>query len=68
LRTEFDKTVFASNSDSEIIGPLYIRDGIDMFNKLNGMWAFILYDQSHKSFLIGRDHVGIIPLYYGVGE
>jgi asparagine synthetase B (glutamine-hydrolysing) len=31
------------------------------------MWAIIVYDESTKEFIIGRDHVGIIPLYYGFG-
>jgi asparagine synthase (glutamine-hydrolysing) len=32
------------------------------------MWGIVLYDNKLKRFWIGRDHVGIIPLYWGTGK
>ncbi len=40
----------------------------DILDKLQGMFAFILYDQTQNTYLIARDHMGIIPLYYGYDE
>jgi len=34
-------------------------------NRINGMWAFALYDEKKDQYMIGRDHAGIIPLYWG---
>jgi len=34
-------------------------------NKLNGIWAFVLSDERNDRFIAARDHMGIIPLYYG---
>ena len=32
---------------------------------LDGMWGITIYDHNTKRFYIGRDHVGIIPIYWG---
>lgn len=32
---------------------------------MDGMWAATLYDENTKQFYAGRDHIGIVPLYYG---
>ena len=56
---------FQTQSDCEIILALYQQDGPSFFDKLKGMFAFILYDDTDNSYLIARDHMGIIPLYYG---
>jgi len=56
---------FQSNSDCEVILALYKEKGIDLFEDLNGIFAFALYDVENNSYLIGRDHIGIIPLYIG---
>ncbi len=39
-----------------------------MWSKIEGMWGIIIYDNNLKRFWVGRDHVGIIPLYCGVGK
>lgn len=44
---------------------LYLRYGVSFLNDLNGMFALLIYDTRDSSFLIARDHIGIIPLYYG---
>jgi len=56
---------FQTASDCEIILPLYKEHGVDFVDKLQGMFAFILYDEINSSYLIARDHIGIIPLYTG---
>lgn len=56
---------FQSKSDCEVILSLYKEKGVELFNEINGIYAFALYDKENDSFLIGRDHIGIIPLYYG---
>ena len=55
---------FASQSDSEVIIHGYEEYGIDILNKLQGMFAFAIYDQKKKSIFLARDRVGIKPLYY----
>ena len=65
---EADLTVdfeFQTASDCEIILPLYKEFGVDFVDKLQGMFAFILYDETTNAYLIARDHIGIIPLYTG---
>jgi len=59
---------FTTRSDCEIILPLYKRYGADFIDKLEGMFAFILYDKASGDYLIARDHMGIIPLYTGFDE
>lgn len=56
---------FLTNSDCEIILALYREKGINFIDDLNGIFAFALYDIENDVFLIGRDHIGIIPLYQG---
>ena len=66
LREELDSSYeFQTGSDCEIILALYQKKGIDFLNKLNGIFAFALYDEKNQQFLIARDHMGIIPLYMG---
>jgi asparagine synthase (glutamine-hydrolysing) len=59
---------FATKSDCEIILPLYQRFGVDFIDKLEGMFAFVLFDETTGNYLIARDHIGIIPLYTGYDE
>lgn len=59
---------FQTKSDCEVILPLYLQHGADFVDQLQGMFAFILYDAEQQRYLIARDHIGIIPLYYGYDE
>ncbi len=59
---------FKTKSDCEVIIPLYQKYGSQFIDKLEGMFAFVLYDQANGSYLIARDHIGIIPLYTGYDE
>ncbi|WP_133405940.1 asparagine synthase B [Parashewanella tropica] len=56
---------YQTRSDCEVILALYEQEGHGFIDKLEGMFAFVLYDSEQDSFLIARDHIGIIPLYYG---
>ncbi|WP_455811707.1 asparagine synthase B [Pseudomonas graminis] len=69
LRAELsDRYEFQTESDCEVILALYQEKGIDFLDDLQGMFAFILYDSVKNTYLIGRDHIGIIPLYMGNDE
>ena len=56
---------FQTGSDCEVILALYAEHGDTFVDKLRGMFAFVLYDQGQDRWLIARDHLGIIPLYWG---
>lgn len=56
---------FQTASDCEVILALYQQKGVNFLDDLQGMFAFILYDSEKDAYLIGRDHLGIIPLYTG---
>ena len=56
---------FASDSDCEVLLPLYRKYGTDMFAMLDAEYACILYDAEKKQFIAARDPIGIRPLYYG---
>lgn len=63
-----DNFTFQTQSDCEVILPLYQEHGSAFIDKLHGMFAFILYDVQQDSYLVARDHLGIIPMYYGYDE
>ncbi|MBP7186553.1 MAG: asparagine synthase B [Ruminococcus sp.] len=56
---------FASDSDCEILLPLYKEYGTDMFAMLDAEFACIIYDHEQHTFIAARDPIGIRPLYYG---
>ena len=60
-----DGYTFASDSDCEILLPLYEKYGVEMFSKLDAEFALIIYDTDTKSVIAARDPIGIRPLYYG---
>lgn len=59
------KYEFQTGSDCEVILALYRDKGIELFEELSGIFAFALYDEERDEFLIGRDPIGVIPLYIG---
>ena len=66
LKEEFEGSYnFRTESDCEVILALYEKYEFDFINKLNGIFAFALYDIKNKEYLIARDHLGIVPLYMG---
>ena len=55
---------FKTYSDTEVLLEMYIYYGEESLSKLNGMFAFSIYDTKEDSLFLARDHFGIKPLYY----
>jgi len=55
---------FRTKSDVEVLLHLYEEYGIDFLDKINGQFAFVIYDRKNRRLLLARDHFGINPLYY----
>jgi asparagine synthase (glutamine-hydrolysing) len=55
---------FSNNTDTEVILAAYSQWGVLSFSKLNGMFAFAIWDDLEKELILSRDPVGIKPLYY----
>ncbi|MDN3607402.1 asparagine synthase B [Kaistella yonginensis] len=65
LRKEFPDYDFQTESDCEVIIPLFQKYGKTFVDKLNGIFAFAIYDIQNEIYLVARDHMGICPLYQG---
>ena len=66
LRKQFEgKYNFQTESDCEVLLALYKEKGDSFVDELNGIFGFAVYDQEADTYLIARDHIGIIPLYMG---
>ncbi len=66
IRDEFaGEYKFQTGSDCEVILALYRKFGKTFLEKLNGIYAFALYDEETDDFIIARDPIGVIPLYIG---
>jgi len=59
---------FRSTSDTEVILKLYGACGLDAFDRLSGMFALALWDDSRRELLLAVDPLGIKPLYYCRGD
>ena len=59
---------FKSDSDCEILLPLYKEFGTDMFKMLDAEFACIIFDAKRQKYIAARDPIGIRPLYYGYDE
>ena len=59
---------FSSDSDCELILPLYREYGTEMFARLDAEFAMVIYDAERGSFVAARDPIGIRPLFYGYSE
>ena len=62
------KYSFKSESDCEILLPMYREYGVEMFAKLDAEFACIFYDRKTNGYIAARDPIGIRPLYYGYDE
>lgn len=67
LKTDLERKgyTFKSDSDCEILLPLYREYGVKMFEKLDAEFALILYDGETDKLIAARDPIGIRPLFYG---
>lgn len=59
---------FATNTDSEVLLKAWLRWGPDALSRLNGMWAFAIWDPRCQELVICRDRIGVKPLYYAVRD
>ena len=55
---------FLGHSDTEVLMNLYLAEGDGMLSRLNGIFAFALWDSRKQALLIARDALGVKPLYY----
>lgn len=72
LKNQTPQYNYRGHSDTETLLALYQKEGQNdaakMLNQLNGMFAFAIWDDVKKRLLLGRDHLGIKPLYYAVKD
>ena len=65
IRAELsERHTFHTQSDSEVIPYLYLERDVGMFEPANGMFAVALLDRERRRLLLGRDRVGVKPLFY----
>ena len=66
LRDKLEKAShkFVSKTDSEVLVHAYEEWGVSLLNKINGQFAFCIFDKKKNIFFIARDRLGIKPLYY----
>jgi asparagine synthase (glutamine-hydrolysing) len=65
LRAELERQghAFRTTSDTEVLLRMYLEHGVEFVARLNGMFAFVLYDAPRGRIVAARDHFGIKPLY-----
>ncbi len=66
IRKKYKDTYnFQTGSDCEVIMALYRDKGVEFLDELSGIYAFALYDKEKDLYLMARDPMGVIPLYWG---
>lgn len=64
LRNAYSSYDYITNSDSEVLLAGLIKWGVSFLKNCNGMFAFAFWDSLSKELILGRDRMGIKPLYY----
>lgn len=66
LKSELEQAgvVFRTHSDTEVLLQLFARDGLDCVNRLEGIFAFAVWDRERRTLSLARDPLGVKPLYY----
>lgn len=68
IKTLYEEYNFITNSDTELLLAMYLRNGEKMVNQISGMFAFAIWDESSKKLFAARDRFGEKPFYYTVGK
>lgn len=70
LRKELEEggVQFHGHSDTEVLLQMYIRHGLSMLPRLNGIFAFAIYDRRKAEVVLVRDGLGVKPLYFSEGS
>src|SRR5215216_1362170 len=70
LREELTRKghTFRTKTDVEVLLHLYEEEGTEFLNRLNGQFAFVIYDRKERSLFLARDHFGVNPLYFTVTD
>jgi asparagine synthase (glutamine-hydrolysing) len=66
LRAELERDGFhfSSDCDTEVVLAMYARHGSAMLGRLNGIFAFAIWDSDRRELFVARDRLGVKPLYY----
>ena len=65
-RLEAENVIFNGSSDTEVVVEACAHWGPYLaIERLNGMFAFALWDRKERQLLLARDHIGIKPIYWG---
>ena len=65
---EHDGFDFATETDTEVLLAMYTRHGVDTLDRLNGIFAFAIWDTQREALFLARDRLGVKPLYYSSSD
>lgn len=70
IRKELEEQghIFKNHSDTDVLLTSYVQWGVNCINKLNGIFAFAIWDEYENRLFLARDHLGVKPLFYTVND